>query len=318
MKMDTITILRDLWRKRLIVVAVAAFALLVGLAVVYKISFPLESRKYAVGIASARILVDTPNSQVVEVAPEGSDSLGVRANLLASLMVDGDVKEAIARRAGLPAEKLISLTDAVTAPAAAAVKPPTKDDFVINTHVVTNTGGAELPIIEVEAQAPNRESAAKLGNAAVEGLRDYLSSKAGMQRVADQDRLQVTGLGAPQATTAVRGPSLMTGMLASIVVFLLGCAAIVAASALSRGLRAAAAREALGEDAQPVHPVAPEVRAVPDAGAATPAPARPRPVAPKRPVTPPPPPSSGGWLSAPSRPSLVVTPPPDEDQAESA
>ena len=268
------------------------------------------------GIASARILVDTPNSQVVEVAPEGSDSLGVRANLLASLMVDGDVKEAIARRAGLPPEKLISVTDAVTAPAAAAVKPPTQDDFVISTHVVTNTGGAELPIIEVEAQAPNREAAAKLGNAAVDGLRDYLSSKAGMQRVADQDRLQVTGLGAPQATTTVRGPSLMTGMLASIVVFLLGCAAIVAVTALSRGLRAAAVREAAGEGPEPVRAVVPDVHAVPTAGSA-PAASRPRPVTSARPVTPPPP-SGGDWLSAPSRPSLVVTPPPDQDQAESA
>src|SRR4051812_44616351 len=138
--MDTISILRNLWRQKLMVLVVAVLALLAGFAVLYKISFPshLESRKYEVGVASARILVDTPNSQVVEVAPKGSDSLGVRANLLASLMVDGVVKEAIAKRAGLDPNKLVSITDAVTAPAAAAEKPPTRHDFVITTHVVTN------------------------------------------------------------------------------------------------------------------------------------------------------------------------------------
>ena len=89
--MDTVTILRDLWRRRLLVVGVAIVAVLVGVAVMYKVSFPpkLESRKYEVGVATSSILVDTPNSQVVEVAPKGSDTLGVRANLLASLMTDG-------------------------------------------------------------------------------------------------------------------------------------------------------------------------------------------------------------------------------------
>ena len=107
--MDTVTILRDLWRLRRAVVIVALLALITGTAVLYKISFPpeLEGRRYEVGVATARILVDTPSSQVVEVAPKGSDSLGVRANLLASLMVDGVVKSAIAQSRG-PARPMSS------------------------------------------------------------------------------------------------------------------------------------------------------------------------------------------------------------------
>ena len=157
--MNTVTILRDLWRLRLLVIAVALLALLAGTALVYKISFPpsLESRKYEIGLATARILVDTPSSQVVEVAPKGSESLGVRANLLASLMVDGVVEEAIAKRAGLAADKLVGVTETATEPAPAA-KPPSRRAFVLTTRVVANTSGEQLPIIELEAQAPDTGS----------------------------------------------------------------------------------------------------------------------------------------------------------------
>src|SRR3954464_987519 len=247
--MDIVTILRDLWRRRLLVVGVYLIALLAGIAVVYQISFPpkLESRKYEVGVATAKILVDTPSSQVVEVAPKGSDSLGVRANLLASLMVDGVVKSAIAQRAGLAPNQLVGVTDAATEPGPPA-PPPRRDAFVLKTQVLTNTTGDQLPIIQLDAQAPDRAGAATLANAAIAGLRDYLDSKAALQQIPNADRLQVTGLGAPVATVAVRGPSNVLAIVVVIFVFGLGCACILAALALSRGWRAASERERLAVD----------------------------------------------------------------------
>ena len=99
--MDTVTILRELWRRRVLVGLLAIVCVLVAFALTYTVSFPPESRKYEVGIATGRILVDTPDSQVVDVAPRGSDTLGVRANLLANLMTEGEVKALIAEEAGL-------------------------------------------------------------------------------------------------------------------------------------------------------------------------------------------------------------------------
>ena len=99
--MDTVKILRELTRHRLLLSAACLLALLVGAAVLYTPSLPPKSRDYTVGVASASILLDTPSSQVVDVAPRGSDTLGNRANLLASLMVDGDVKNTIAHDAGI-------------------------------------------------------------------------------------------------------------------------------------------------------------------------------------------------------------------------
>ena len=258
--MDTVTILRDLWRMRSAVVMIALLALIAGTAVIYKISVPpaLESRRYEVGIATARILVDTPSSQVVEVAPKGSDSLGIRANLLASLMVDGVVKAAIAQRAGLEPRKLVAITETATEPSPVA-KPPSRRDFVLKTRVVTNTDGGQLPIIEIDAQAPDRAGAARLGAAAIAGLRDYLDSKAARQRIADANRLHVTGLGAPQATVETRGPSATLAIVLAIVIFAFGCVGILAIFALGRSWRAASEREELEDEAataeSALHPV---------------------------------------------------------------
>ena len=248
--MDTVTILRDLWVLRRAVAMVAMLAVVAGTAVMYKISVPahLEGRRYDVGVATARILVDTPSSQVVEVSPKGSDSLGVRANLLASLMVDGDVKSAIARRAGLAPSKLVGITDAATEPTPTS-RPPGPRAYVLETRVATNSDGAQLPIIEVEARAPDREGAGRLGAAAVAGLSDYLDSKAAQQRIPNADRLQLTGLGAPQVTVEGRGPTAVLALVVAIVVFLLGCAGLLSMLALSRSWRAASVRERLEDEA---------------------------------------------------------------------
>jgi flagellar basal body-associated protein FliL len=238
--MDTVTILRELWRLRRFVIGVCLLALLAGTAVVYS--------KYEVGVATAQILVDTPNSQVVEVAPKGYDTTGVRANLLASLMVDGVVKSAIAARAGLQPNQLVGVDNAAVDPGPVSAAPVGPHAFVLTTQVPTDSVGDELPIIELDAQAPNSAEAARLANAAIAGLSDYLDSKAALQRVPDAARLQVTGLGVPQATTAAHGASIAVAIAVAIVVFLLGCAGILGVLALVRGWRAASAREQLGDD----------------------------------------------------------------------
>src|SRR4051794_6371193 len=91
--MDAVTILRDLWRHRLLVVAVVALSVLAGIVVLYKFSPPLqlESRKYDVGVATTKVLIDTPSSQVARIAPEGNGDLGGRADLLSRIMVEGTV-----------------------------------------------------------------------------------------------------------------------------------------------------------------------------------------------------------------------------------
>lgn len=310
--MDTVTILRRLWRRRYQVLGVYVVALLAGTAVLYKFSPPLklESRKYQVGIATTSILIDTPSSQVVEIAPKGSDTLGVRANLIASLMVDGVVKATIARDAGLNPNDLTGSSTSVATSAPA--KPKTRNGPMLTTQVLTDNDGAELPIIQVDVQAADVTQAGRLAAAAVSGLRDYLDTKAAAQRIPNAQRLQVTGLGGTQAHDAARGPKSVFAVAAFLFVFGLGCAGILAVSGLIRGWKTAAAEEEAREsDAAGTPRPSPAPAPVPAAAARAATAQAPavRPAA----VQPAPVKAVGdSWLSAPPRALSVARSPYDE------
>lgn len=239
--MDTVKILRELWRLRRFVAIVGLLSVLVGVAIMYKVP-GFQSRQYEVGLATTQVLVDTPNSQVAEVAPKGYDVLGVRASLLASVMVDGGVKAEIAELAGIKPSQLSGMSNSAIVPSPAPFSTG-RNAYVITTQVPNDGVGDELPIIQVQIQAPTRVSASKLATATITGLRDYLSSKAALQRIPDAQRLQVSSLGVPQVATGLRGPSDALVVVAVVLVFVLGCGGILIVLSVIRGWRAAATRE---------------------------------------------------------------------------
>jgi len=242
--METVKILRKLWHRRVSVTVVMALSITLGLVLTHRVGLPPESRQYRVGVAGARILIDTPKSQFIEVAPLGADTLGQRANVLAALMAEGDVKAAIARRAGLAPQDLLAVSESSAEPQ--AVNPSDLKGPEINlltTRVVRDSEGGQLPIIEVEAQAPDSAAATRLVNAAVSGVGEYLDSKAAGEQIADRRRLKVSSLGINPGRLEVRGPGLLIGVGVGILAFLFGCAIILGVSALSRGWRDAEADE---------------------------------------------------------------------------
>jgi hypothetical protein len=235
-----VTILRELWRRRVGVALFAVVAIAVGALVAFKPSLPPESRKYEVGMANARVLVDTPASQAVEVAPKGSETLGARASLLANLMTDGELRDAIAKRAGLDPSELVAVGPTAADPDTATPTPRhSARANLLTTRVLITDAGEQLPIIDVDAQATDAQAAAKLANAAVAGLQEYMDSKASVDGVSDTRRLRVRPLGAAQARTVARGPSSLLALVATIFVFCALCAALLLADELARGWRAA-------------------------------------------------------------------------------
>jgi hypothetical protein len=239
--MASVTILRELWRYRLSVCAAAFMAVTIGWLLAFGATMPPKSRSYKVGVATASVLVDTPRSQVVEVAPEGSETLGERANVLANLMVDGEIKDVIARRAGLAPKQLIAT--ATSGGAAEPAKPLNARSHSLTTNAVVASDSADLPIIRVQTQAPDVTQAIRLANAAVTGLSSYLDAKAATETVPDTRRLRVRGLGVAQGHEAPRGPGRITAAAVVIFLFAAGCGVILALSALTRGWRAAIASE---------------------------------------------------------------------------
>ena len=237
--MDSVKILRALWRLRAFVAVVALVAVVTGWMLAYRVSAPLERRTYSVGIANASILIDTPKSQVVEVAPKGSDTLGARANVLANLMVDGEIKNAIAGRVDVKPKRLKAWVESPDNPG----PPLTRTSLSYKTGVALTSDMAQLPIVKVETQAPTVSQAIRLANAAVEGLSDHLNSKAAVETIADTRRLRVSPLGTAQGHEAARGPGRMMAIGAMMFVFVAGCALLLLVAALIRGWRIAAASE---------------------------------------------------------------------------
>jgi hypothetical protein len=247
--MESITILRELWRLRYIVALGGVLAIAIALMTAYRVSLAppkLESRQYHVGVASARMLIDTPDSQVVDLNPKGADTLSSRASLLANLMVSSPVKSIIARNAGIPADRLVAIAPAApggpTAPtplsqrATEAAKAP-------GTYLLTLQADETLPIISIDAQAPTANEAARLANATTAGLRDYLRSVAGAQNVPAARQIVVSGLGAAQAADVVRGPRRLFAIAAFVLVFGFACFSVIMISGIARGWRRAAALE---------------------------------------------------------------------------
>ena len=247
-----ITILKDLWRCRVLVAAFCLVSVLIGIFVACEPGFPPKSRAHHVGEGHLQILVDTPASQVVEVETEGSTSLGSRASLIANLMVAGEVKQAIARSAKLPPQRLIAISEAAVVP---STPPPArlKDSraYVLKTSVVSNEDGVQLPIIAVDTQAPDANRAAALANAAAAGLKEYLDARATVTRVPDAKRLQVRSLGVAQARDVVKGPSVLLAAFVAIFTFGALCGALLLAIRMSVTVRHLQRRDAYEQDWHP-------------------------------------------------------------------
>lgn len=230
--------LRTLLRHRVVLVIGAVLAIFVGLLITFQLP-SLKSRNYKIGVATASILVDTPRSQVVDVNPLGINSVAATANLLAVVMTQGDVKDSIARNAGLVPAKLATISASAAGPQTSVPDSIARDPGagILLTNTLTNAAGNQLPVISIEAKAANARAAARLANSASTGLLAYLTSTAAAERIPQYARLRVTSMGPAQAQEQTQGPSPMLALLAGILVFGLFVGGILAASSLAGAFR---------------------------------------------------------------------------------
>lgn len=241
--MKSVRTLRHLSQHPIAVTLVVIVALLAGGAILFSPSWPPRGKQYTVGVATSNILVDTPSSQVVAVAPRGSGALAQPTSVMASLMVAGPVKAVIAQRAGLRPSQITGVNAAISNSAegdwSSSSAVGKANAYVLTTQVDADTEGDGLPIIQVTAQAPTEDAAARLAGAATSGLSDYLAKQASSENVAVGDRLRAKDLGIQQVTTKTVAPSDALAALVFGLVLLLGCGAIAGAPLLARGWRAA-------------------------------------------------------------------------------
>ena len=259
-----IVTMRELWRRRYAVGIGIAYALTLVILMSYRVSLGLppkvESRQYAAGIAASDVLVDSPNSQIVDVGGGSTDvegatidlgGLSTRARLLANLMSSSPLKDRIATAAGVKANKLI-----VIAPAGADTAPATTTTTSPSVKVKVGDRDANvlglfvdetLPILTMRVQAPDPATAELLATSAVKELREYLKSVAAADNVPDARQLVIEPLGPATSATVTKGPRRLFAILAGLFVLVLWCAGTVLIPRFVRTWRDAERAEAEAE-----------------------------------------------------------------------
>jgi hypothetical protein len=248
--MDLITILRALWRGRLFVVLGTLVAVAAGVVIAYRVTpgVPpkLESRQYNVALGTVNVLVDTPDSQVIDLDPSGADAVSTRASLLASLISTSPIKSAIATRVGIPADELVVLGPQAGTAGSTAPASGTKSAVSANgrrANIISIRTDETLPVISIDTQAPTERGAILLAEGAAAGLQDYLTTVVKSQKVPEKRRLVLRTLGTPEVGVSVRGPRKAYGVGLALFLLAFFCASIVLLPGIARGLREAAAAE---------------------------------------------------------------------------
>jgi hypothetical protein len=237
-----------LWQLRPFVAASAVLALVMALWSVYEVSlFPpkLTPRAIEMATATTHVVVDTPTSSVLDLRQNSYDfdAMTQRAIVVGNVMANGTVRESIARRAHVSADRL-----EITAPftrkqprAVATTNPKRPSDVFESTdqYRINIQANPTVPMLDVYAQAPNAKDAATLANAAVDGLGAYLADLGVTQNVPAQDQLRLLQLGRATGTVINKGVDWQLACLVFILTFALACATTIFVARVRRGFRVA-------------------------------------------------------------------------------
>lgn len=165
--MELILVFRNLWRRRLLVLAGAVLAVAAGYALGPS---PTPPR----GWAAARAMLDTDHSQLVSPAPELAETLPWRATLAATLLGTDASRSRIASELGIPADQLTVTDLELTTPVIGASLPKAaiKSSFsTAKPYGLTLHTDDIVPLISIAADAPDRRSAERLATAAMNVLK---------------------------------------------------------------------------------------------------------------------------------------------------
>jgi hypothetical protein len=171
--MELLPLLRLIWRRRL--------ALGVGVVVAVALAIVIGAPPAGLSVVAwTRVDVDTPTSQLVKSAPGGADTLPWRASLLVHLMRTDSVQRELAHRLSVRPDQVAVVDPDLAMPEVPASMPIAASDAAAVTvapYVLTvRMANQFLPVISLEAAAPDGAGAKRLAAAAVALLEAQSSS----------------------------------------------------------------------------------------------------------------------------------------------
>jgi hypothetical protein len=247
--------LRELSRQRLGLVLSLAFAVFLALSVGYHVTVVppgLKKRSVDIGSASTQVLVDTPKTIVLDLKQGTGDFTAMtdRAVLIGNVMASLPVRQFIARRAGVPAERIQTSTPLTVDQPRPVAGPESQkhtsdlfkstDEFRLNIQV-----NPTVPVLSVYAQAPSARAAEQLANAAVDGTRDYLVAVAKTNAVKAGQQVQLSQLGRAHGAVVDQGARLQAMVLVFFFSFAACGATLLFIARVRRGWSAAASADVL-------------------------------------------------------------------------
>jgi hypothetical protein len=186
----------------------------------------IHGRPTSFGVASKRVLLDTPSSQTVDADPRGIDTLAWRAELVSDLMGDDENRGAIARAAGISADQLVVSAPYMSIPAVPLPLARSASDVASappQPYQLAIQAADRLPVIGIDARAPSRAAAGRLADAAATVMTTLAASEAGP----DAQPLVLQPIGPAHARAVVDRPRRAMGVGVGAVVFGAWCAALV-------------------------------------------------------------------------------------------
>jgi hypothetical protein len=234
--MAFVEIARELWQRKLLVGLVFALALIASIYSAYQVNlFPpgVESRSLSVSAASSQILIDSPRSTLVTGAEAGTlDGLATRAKIYGQYLSSLEARAEIAKRVGIPPQSISSFGPFSPASGGETYASQPSDERAEellqegaqNRLVFTAQEG--VPILTVSAQAATADRAIALASASFETLQKYVRQLRTDGKPV-REGVIVRQLGAPEGGTLGGSNNIILMVLAFLLVFGLGCAAIL-------------------------------------------------------------------------------------------
>lgn len=245
--------LRELWRLRLGLTLCVLAAALAALSTAYEVNIAppgLSPRSLELASASTEVLVDTPRSALLDPPQSTADveAMTNRAILLGNVMASPPVQTLIALRAGVPPARIRTvapITPDFPRPVAnEANRKRTSDLFgSLEEYRLSVESPPNVPILQINAQAPTVATSQRLANAAVDGLRDYIARLAAVQGIEADQQVRLEQLGRAQGRVVNDGVGVQAALLAFVIVFAATAAAGIFVSRVRRGWSAARERE---------------------------------------------------------------------------
>lgn len=256
--MELARTLNILWRRRRLVALGAALAAVAAFLSVYSVGLlppSLASRTNVFATASTQLLVDTPDSAFADLANDLTP-LDTRASVFARFLASPAAVQLIARDAKVPLDQIeargpYDINLPVIQQEPTAEKRGTQLIGETALYRLRFENNPVLPIVSVFAQAPTKDEALALANAAPRALNAYVKGIQTSQHTPASRRVVIRSLGDASGGVVNEGANAQIAALVFLVVFGVWCMLLIPAQTISDGWRRLRAEEAAGSNGEP-------------------------------------------------------------------